>query len=420
MEVTGAPSNDSKPAVEARLRDTCRVCDSNQLIEVLDLGRQPAANAYIAPGDLHLEEPKFPLTLNLCTNCGQAQLGHVVPADHLYRSYMFYTSTSQTMTEHFAQLLRTNVDEFVSPGGLVVEIGSNDGSALVTLLNDNVRVLGVDPSRNISVVANARGIPTIAEFFTGELAGEIYTTAGPADLIVGCNVLGHVDALDDVCLGLRTLLSESGAFVFEVPYLGDLLDRTEYDTIYHEHLSYFAVKPLAHLFDRHGLRLDRVEFLPVHGGSVRGTVKRGSGWSDQVAEVIDAEEREGRSDPGTFQAFAKRVGDLRARLVDTLVRYSDEGLQVMGYGAPAKASVVLNYCGIGTDLLPTVFDSTPAKQGMHVPGTHQPILDVSAVDEHGPDVLLLLAWNHAEEITRKEGWFLERGGRFLTPHLVES
>ena len=248
----------SSGAAELRAweRSSCRACGAADLQEVFSLGDLPPANAYVHASELEAPEPRFPLSLRLCEACGMVQLGHVVPADLLFRSYLFFTSSSQRMSEHFSLLMTDNANEFVHPGGLVVEIGSNDGTALAAIQRRDVRVLGVDPSRNISVIAASRGVPTIAEFFTEALADEILRVAGPAELIVGCNVLGHIDDLDDVCRGLKVLLAENGAFVFEVPYLGEMLDRGEYDTIYHEHLSYFAVRSLAHLFDRNGLRLE--------------------------------------------------------------------------------------------------------------------------------------------------------------------
>ena len=270
-----------------------------------------------------------------------------------------------------------------------------------------------------SVTAAARGVPSISEFFTEALAHEVARVAGPADLIVGCNVLGHIDDLDDVCRGLKALLADNGAFIFEVPYLGDMVDRLEYDTIYHEHLSYFAVRPLELLFRRHGLRLERVEFVPVHGGSVRGTVVHGQGVSSLVARLIEAEAGRRLGERASYEDLAREVPAHRNALRNRLEQLKDEGSKVIGYGAPAKGSVVLNYCEIGTDLVPVVLDSTPAKQGLHVPGTHQPILPSTALHDEAPDVLLLLAWNHAEEIVGREQAFVKNGGRFLTPHLIE-
>ena len=397
-------------------RTTCRACGAGGLVAVLSLGSMPPANALLRRAELGQAEPRFPLVLQLCEGCGMVQLGHVVPPELLFRSYLFFTSASRRMSEHFSALITEAADEFVPPGGLIVEIGSNDGTGLASTRRRDVRVLGVDPARNVAVMAASRGVPTVSEFFTEPLAREIARVAGRAQLVVACNVLGHIDDLDDVLRGVRTLLAPEGAFVFEVPYLGEFLRRSEYDTIYHEHLSYFAVRPLVGLLNRHGLRFDRVELFPVHGGTIRGTAVLGDGCSPQVEEWVADEAEKGFADRRVFEAMARQVEADRAALRRTLTELKDAGVKVAGYGAPAKGTVVLNYCGIGTDLLPFVVDTTPAKQGCFVPGTHQPILTPAALERERPDVLLLLAWNHAEEVRAREAAFLARGGRFLMPH----
>jgi novobiocin biosynthesis protein NovU/D-mycarose 3-C-methyltransferase len=386
---------------------------------VLNLGEMPPANSLLRPEDLGKPEPRFPLSLRLCQHCGMVQLGHVVPASLLFRSYLFFTSTSRLMSEHFAHLMSENADEFVKPGGLVVEIGSNDGTALNSIGRRDVRVLGVDPARNIAVMAASRGVPTVSEFFTEPLAKEICRVAGPASLVVSCNVLGHIDDLDEVCRGVKAMLAPDGAWVIEVPYLGDMLDRAEYDTIYHEHLSYFAVRPLATLLNRFGLRLERVKLFPVHGGTIRCTAVHGDGVSPQVQTWLDKESTAVLAVAKSYEPFARKVADERAGLRQRLIDLKNRGQKVLGYGAPAKGTVALNFCSIGTDLVPAVLDSTPAKQGWHVPGTHQPILPPEALDREKPDVVLLLAWNHAKEIIERERAFTARGGKFLTPHLQE-
>jgi hypothetical protein len=400
-------------------RTACRACAHETPVEILSLGDLPPANAYLRPDEIDQPEPRYPLSLRLCEQCGLVQLGHVVPPEMLFRSYLFFTSSSQRMSEHFARLMAENADAFVPAGGLIVEIGSNDGTALSSIQRRDLRVLGVDPSLNLSELAASRGVPTIAEFFTEALATEIATGTGRAQLVVGCNVLGHIDDLDDVCRGLDALLAADGAFVFEVPYLGELLDRTEYDTIYHEHLSYFAVSPLVRLFNRNGLRLERVERHPVHGGSIRGTVVRGDGHGPTVERWLEAEEARSLAELPAYEAFAHETAAEIKELPGRLAALRDAGLVVVGYGAPAKGTIVLNACAIGIDLVAVVIDSTPAKQGLHVPGTHQRIVAPTALEELGPDVALLLAWNHADEIVAREQRFRERGGRFLTPHLEE-
>jgi novobiocin biosynthesis protein NovU/D-mycarose 3-C-methyltransferase len=398
-------------------RCTCRACGTGVPREFLSLGNQPPANALLRADELENPEPRYPLSMRLCEQCGMVQLGQVVPAPLLYRSYLFFTSSSHRMADHFADLMSSAAREFVKPGGLIVEIGSNDGTALSAIDRRDVRLLGVDPARNIAVMAAARGVPTVSEFFSEPLACEIARVGGKASLVVACNVLGHVDDLDDFCRGVKQMLAPEGAFVFEVPYVGELFDRLEYDTIYHEHLSYFAVNPLATLLNRHGLRLERVRFFPVHGGTLRGTAIHGSGMSAQVESIVGDEIRREMGTFGHAQRFAEKIRVLRSQLRAKLIELNGTGRRIIGYGAPAKAAVVLNYCEIGRDLLPVVLDSTPAKQGLHIPGMHQPILPPSALAQYRPDVLLLLAWNHAQEIIEREADYRSSGGMFLTPHL---
>lgn len=400
-------------------RTSCRACLKTDLVEVLNLGEQPPSNAFVATEDLGKQESRFPLSLRLCESCGMVQLGHVVPPELLFRSYLFFTSSSKWMADHFGKLMTENAAEFVPPGGLIVEIGSNDGTALSAIQRRDVRLLGIDPARNISVMAASRGIPTIAEFFSEPIAAEVAKVAGQAHLIVACNVLGHINNLDDVCEGVRKLLHPQGAFVIEVPYLAPFVERNEYDTIYHEHLSYFAVRPLAALMNRHGLHVERVQLFPVHGGTIRVTVKHGVWRSDDAQAWLKREEAAGLSKQSTYARMAELTIRNKTELPTKLAELKRAGKKVLGYGAPAKGTVRLNYCGIGTDLLAEVTDSTPAKQGLHIPGTHQHIRAPSALNDINPDYVLLLAWNHAPEILARESAFIARGGKFLTPWLEE-
>lgn len=400
-------------------RTTCRACLNTNLVEVLNLGEQPPANAFISPADLSRPETRYPLSLRLCESCGMVQLGHVVPPELLFRSYLFFTSSSKWMADHFGKLMTDSAAEFVPPGGLIVELGSNDGTALSAIQRRDVRLLGIDPARNISVMAASRGIPTISEFFTEPLANEIVRVAGQAHLIVACNVLGHINNLDDVCSGVRKLLHAQGAFVIEVPYLGSILERNEYDTIYHEHLSYFAVRPLATLLGRHGMHIARVQLCPVHGGTIRVIAKHGVWSSDDKLSWLKREEAAGLARSSAYSAMAELTSRNRVELRARLKQFRDSGVKVLGYGAPAKGTVRLNFCDIGTELLTEVIDSTPAKQGLHIPGTHQLICPPSVLKDINPDYVLLLAWNHAPEILARETEFRARGGKFLTPWLEE-
>lgn len=391
-------------------RTDCRCCRGTSLTDVFDLGEQPLANAFLSPEQINEPEPRYPVVLCECADCGMIQLKHVVDASSMFTDYAFMTGSSQGMASHFAELMRENIAWHVPAGGLVVEIGSNDGTALASIPNDGrCRRLGIDPAKNLSAKAHLRNVPYIAEFFTATLAERVVESHGQANLIVACNVLGHIDDLDDVVRGVKTLLAPDGAFVIEAPNADWLISKTEYDTIYHEHLSYFGVRSLATLFARHEMRLMRVESHDVHGGSVRLTVRHGVGHSDKVAPwfVGEAIQRD-------WAGFRQRCEESRENLVGRLTRARDEGRSVIGYGAPAKATVRLNYCGIGTDLLPLVVDSTPGKQGRLIPGTHQPIRDPSVISELMPDDVLILAWNHKVEIQSKLSEYVSSGGRAAT------
>lgn len=394
-------------------RTDCRCCRGERLVEVFSLGEQPYANAYLTEHQIKEPEPKCPLVLMECQDCGQVQLSHVVDPETLYSNYAFMTSSSQGMKSHFSEMMQRSVTQYVPANGLVVEIGSNDGTALASLSGKNVRCLGVDPAENLATVAGQRGVPTLVAFFGQDVANEIVNSHhGPADLIVACNVLAHVDDLDEFCQGVNVLLSNEGALIVEVPYLQCLIDRAEFDTIYHEHLSYFAVRPLVALFERNGLHVQHIERHEVHGGTLRLTVRRHAYEPRNVAEWLANE-----SVPPDWSAFRANVEALRMNLIDWLTKMRDAGKVVWGYGAPAKGTVLLNYCGITTDLLPVVVDSTSTKIGKHVPGTHQPILAPCELLNWQPDAALVLAWNHAAEIRRKEADYVARGGWMVVPAL---
>lgn len=395
-----------------RTRTDCRCCAGTSLTEVFSLGEQPYANAFLTAEQLTQPEPTAPLVLMECQDCGQVQLQHVVDGRELYRNYSFQTSSSEFMTRHFAALMAGNVARYVPRGGFVVEVGSNDGTALDSITRPDVRRLGIDPADNLAEIAEQRGVPTLCRFFGEDVAREVVEQHGPADLLVACNVLGHCDDLDDFCRGVNALLSPTGALIVEVPDVRHLIERTEFDTIYHEHLSYFSAHALVTLFGRHALSVERIEPQGVHGGSIRLTVRRGSG----TALCRDSAGRAARD----WSAFNARSLDLRTRLIHWLTEQRDLGRVVWGYGAPAKATVLLNYAGITNDLLPVIVDSTPTKQGRFVPGTHQPILAPDRLRVGKPDAAIIFPWNHATEIRSKESEYLAAGGQLLTIHEMHS
>lgn len=385
-----------------RERTDCRCCRGTSLIEVFDLGCQPYANAFLDSPTQH--EQTSPLVLMECGACGHVQLKHVANGSELFSKYSFMTSSSQRMTEHFAELMAENVRKFVPHGGLVVEIGSNDGTALASIERADVKRMGVDPAENLANIASSKGVPTIARFFGAEVADSARKRLGWADLIVACNVLGHVDDLDDFCKGIDELLAKDGALIVEVPDVYRMVDETGFDAIYHEHLSYCSVRSLSVLFHRHDFFIDRVEPQDVHGGSIRLTIRRGDlANTRDVHEAID------------WSAFNQRCQTIRRNLQDWLEARRARRQTVWGYCAAAKATVTLNYCQIGCDLLPVVVDSTPTKQHKFMPGTHQPILPPAELLHQMPHAAVVLAVNHLAEVSRREAAYTESGGRIINP-----
>jgi novobiocin biosynthesis protein NovU/D-mycarose 3-C-methyltransferase len=385
----------------------------------LELGPTPLANSFLrSPGDAS-DEHSYPLDLYFCHTCSLVQLLDVIDAEVLFRDYIYVTGTSDTITAHnrqYADLVAERAS--LRPGDLVVEVASNNGVLLRCFDQPGVRTLGIEPARNIAELARANGIETISEFFNVELAQRVRDTYGPARVVIGNNVLAHVDEPRDLLAAARGLLGTGGLVIVEVPYLAEMIDRLEYDTVYHEHLSYFSVSTLARLCDEVGLALVRVERIPVHGGSLRIYAQSQSEVGSHAAAVVaqcNAERDRGLTSLEGYRRFSSAVVDNRRAvrgLLESLVR---DGHSVAGYGAPAKGNTLLNYCDIGTDLLPYTVDKSPLKVGRLTPGQHIPVLPVETLLERQPDYVLILAWNFAEEIMRQQRTYAQRGGRFILP-----
>ena len=400
-------------------RSTCRSCGDSSLTKFLSLGDQPLANSFLRSEADFAAERFFPLDVYLCETCALVQLADVIDPEVLFRDYIYVTGTSRTMKDHFHSYARAVIDELdLEAGDRVIEVASNDGSLLRHFGRAGVEMLGIEPARNIAEIARSRGVPTISEFFGLETAREVHARHGPARAIMANNVLAHVDDTLGFLQGMRELLATGGRVVIEAPYLGELVERLEYDTVYHEHLCYFSITALAGLFERAGLRIARVDRVPVHGGSLRvwgaaDTALREH--DDSVLEECERERTEGLTGIEGFRRFATRVQENRTRLVQMLEGLRDEGRRLAAYGAPAKGNTLLNYCGIGTDLVSYTVDKNEMKVGLFTPGMHLPVRPVSVIGEERPDVVLILAWNYAEEIARQEQTFLGAGGRLLVP-----
>lgn len=404
-------------AATYRRLERCRICGEGDLTPFLELGVTPLANAFVDPareGDVEL---RFPLEVFRCERCGLVQLSVAVRPDILFGHYLYMSSASAPMVEHFAALAEEIVRRFAPRGSLVVEVGSNDGVLLKPLQKGGAKVLGVEPAANLAAQANAEGLETWTEFFATTVARRVVAERGRARVVVANNALAQIDDLIDVAMAVETLLDDDGVFIAEVPYLAHLLERVEYDTIYHEHLSYFAVAPLETLFSQAGLELFDVRHLPTHGGSIRLYAGRpGVHASTEELAATRAAERDAHlGDAATYARFAERVAASREALralIDDLVR---EGHRIAGLGATAKSCTLLHYCGIGSDTIGFIGDSTPLKQGLLTPGKHIPVRPEAVIAKEGADRVLLLAWNYADAIVRRHTDFIARGGRFIHP-----
>lgn len=392
----------------------CRACGERDVEPVLSLGRVPLANELVEEGAGDVE--RFPLDLVRCPRCTLVQITETVAPERLFRTYSYYSSFSDTFVEHARRLAEWAIDELaLGPGSMVVEPASNDGYLLQFFRERGLAVLGIEPARNVAEAARGRGIETLTEFLDPELAGRLVEERGPADLVVANNVLAHVPDLNGFVGALATLAGTLGHVVIEVPYLRDLVDAVEFDTIYHEHLSYFTLTSLRPVLGAHGLTVRHVDRLDVHGGSLR-IHAAAAGADDATVERLLAEEAAwGVHDPHRFELFARLVETVRAEVHTLVADLAAAGARVGAYGAAAKGVVLANVCALDAPLVEFVVDRNPHKQGKLLPGVRIPVRHPDTLRSEQPDYCLLFAWNLADEIAQQQQAYVAAGGRFIAP-----
>jgi methylation protein EvaC len=395
---------------------SCLICAA-PVESFISFGRMPIANGFLAPADFD-REFFFELQTGFCERCHMVQLTELVdPSKLFHEHYAYFSSISVRMAQHFAAFAETVRARYLTvPDPFVVEVGSNDGIMLQHFAKAGVRHLGVEPSANVAAVARSKGIRTVSRFFNEEVGHDLRREYGAANAFLGANVICHLPDMHTMIRGVRALLADDGVFVFEEPYLGDIVTKSSYDQIYDEHVFYFALASLGPLFAQHGMEV--IDVLPqaTHGGSMRYVVAR-TGARPVQESVSLLREREAAlklTDPATYFGLRRRIEQSRTDLVALLHELKQAGKRVTGYGATSKSTTVTNYCGIGPELLEFVSDTTPGKQGLYSPGAHIPVVPYERFTERYPEFALLFAWNHGEEIVAKEGAFRSAGGRFIS------
>lgn len=390
----------------------CRSCGAGALEPVFSLGSLPLSNALVDEAGLSISDELHPLDLDCCVSCGMLGIRQAVAPERLFREYLYYSSYSATAVEHAHAFAQNAIAELgLGPKSLVIEVASNDGYLLSHFHARGIATLGIEPARNVADVARSKGVQTVTEFFDKDLAPSL----PKADLVIANNVLAHVPDPNGFVSGLGTIVRPGGTITVEVPSLLELVDNTEFDTVYHEHFSYFSATSLDALFARNGLAVERVDLLVLHGGSLRFTLRKGSGGERprNLAELLSREAAWGVRDPLVYRMLAHKVSGMKAALSGFLQDAIVHGRSVAGYGAPAKATVFLNHFGLGPDKIPFVVDRNPHKQGRYIPGVRIPIRSVDLLRLEKPDFVLVLPWNLANEIIEQEQDLLRQGSRFV-------
>jgi SAM-dependent methyltransferase len=399
---------------------TCRFCRAPLTTSFVDLGMSPLCQTHISEDQLHEMEPFYPLHAYVCGQCHLVQLQEFVSPQNIFSEYAYFSSYSSSWVAHAGRYAEQVGSRFsLGPESKVMEIASNDGYLLQHFVKAGIPVLGIEPAANVAQVAIDKGIPTTVRFFGQDTARAIAAEHGRPDLLLGNNVLAHVPDLNDFVAGMKLLLAPEGVITMEFPHLQRLMVDNQFDTIYHEHFSYFSFIAVERIFAHHGLTLFDVEELPTHGGSLRiyacHADSERHAVSPGVASLREREVADGFLDMARYQGFGAQVRDTKRKLLSFLIDAKNQGKKVVGYGAPGKGNTLLNYCGIRTDFLDFTTDANPYKQGKYTPGTRIPIVAPQKLREARPDYVLILPWNLKDEISREAAYIAEWGGRFVIP-----
>jgi C-methyltransferase C-terminal domain/Putative zinc binding domain/Methyltransferase domain len=398
----------------------CRFCGSSLVHTFVDLGMSPLCESYLSAEQLNQMEPFYPLHVYVCEQCFLVQLQEYVSAEHIFAEYAYFSSYSESWLRHAQAYTEMIVERFkIGPQSQVVELASNDGYLLQYFVERGIPALGIEPAANVAQTAIEKGIPTIVKFFGEKAAQEISSERGKADLIIGNNVLAQVPDLNDFVAGMKILLKLAGVITVEFPHLMKLVADNQFDTIYHEHFSYFSFTTVEKVFAAHGLTLFDAEELPTHGGSLRIYARHAEDGAGPITErainLRSVEDAAGVSSLAYYFSFAEKVKETKRKLLEFLIKAKRSGKSIAGYGAAGKGNTLLNYCGIRTDFLDYVVDRNPYKQGKFLPGTHIPIFHPDKIRETKPDYLYIGPWNLKEEIMQQQAYVREWGAQFVVP-----